>query len=331
MTSKPRTISGVRATGDLHLGNYLGAIKGWVNEQDDREQLLFIADLHGLTNIDARHDARRFSSNRLATAAAFLACGIDPHKSTLFIQSSIPFHTELMWYLAGVARKGELERMTQWKTIAGDNQPGQSAALFNYPLLMAGDILLYDAEQVPVGDDQRQHVEITRDWADRFNTYFGETFTMPVAVIPAAGARVKDLQRPETKMSKSTSTKGAIFLSDSADAIRDKVMRATTDKGDQIFRSREKPGITNLLDIFCALTGQDPADTEHAFHGRTYRDLKSALVDAVEGTVAPIRQRADQLMGDPAELGRLLDIGSERAYEIAEKTIVRVRNAVGVG
>lgn len=331
MTTKPRIISGVRATGDLHLGNYLGAIKGWVDCQDYTDALYFIADQHGLTNVGAHHDAQEFSRSRLTTAAIFIASGIDPEKSTLFIQSRIPHHTELMWYVASVARKGELERMTQWKTIAGDNQPGQSAALFAYPLLMTADILLYDAEQVPVGDDQKQHVEITRDWAERFNTYFGETFTMPEAIVPPAGARVKDLQSPTTKMSKSTSTKGAIFLMDPADVIRDKVMRATTDRGDEIFRSREKPGITNLLEIFCALTMQDPVETEHAYRGRTYRDLKLAVVDAIEATVAPIRQRVDQLMGDPAELGRLLDIGSERALTIAEKTIGRVRNAVGVG
>jgi tryptophanyl-tRNA synthetase len=302
-----------------------------VENQDNCDALYFIADQHGLTNIGAEHHAQKFSRNRLSTAATFIASGIDPEKSTLFIQSRVPHHTELMWYLAAVARKGELERMTQWKTIAGDNQPGQSAALFAYPLLMAADILLYDAEQVPVGDDQRQHVEITRDWAERFNTYFGETFTMPQAMVPPAGARVKDLQRPTTKMSKSTSTKGAIFLMDSADVIHDKVMRATTDRGDEIFRSREKPGITNLLDIYCALTAQDPIETEHAFRGRTYRDLKLAVVDAIEATVEPIRQRVDHLMGDPAELGRLLDIGSERALTIADKTIDRARNAVGVG
>jgi len=327
-----RVLSGVRASGDLHLGNYLGALRQWVSTQDDRESFYFIADLHGLTEVGQGHNPVDFAEKRLRTAAAFLAAGLDPSRVTLFFQSSIPQHTEVMWYLSTVARKGELERMTQWKDKASGDEVGASAGLFVYPILMASDILLYDADEVPVGDDQRQHVEVTRDWAARFNSYFGTTFVIPEAVLPPEAARVMDLQYPEAKMSKSAASGlGSLLLDDSADDLRSKIRRAVTDADTSIHRSREKPGVTNLIEIHAALTRRTPEEVEREFVGKTYSEFKNAVADAVISELSPIGRRIEELLGDRGEISRLLSIGAERAREVAERTCLRAREALGVG
>ena len=326
-----RLLSGVRATGGLHLGNYLGAIRQWVESQDSNECFYFIADLHGLTDLQANHDASAFVEARLRTAATYLAAGVNPNKATLFFQSTIPQHTELMWYLATVARKGELERMTQWKDKVGIDSAGASASLFMYPILMASDILLYDTQEVPVGDDQRQHVEVARDWAERFNSYFGRTLVVPKALVPTAAARIMDLQGPSKKMSKSGNLgQGTLFLNDSPDRLRSKIKRAVTDGDHEIRRSRAKPGITNLIEIYGALTQRSGADVEIDFRGRSYGELKDVVADAVIETIEPIRSRTAEFLADRAELARILRAGAEKAVDVAEATCSRVRSALGL-
>lgn len=327
-----RVLSGIRATGDLHLGNYLGAIRQWVELQNTSDCFFFIADLHGLTSVGPEHSGQEFESQRMRTGAAFLASGLDPNKATLFLQSAVPQHTELLWYLSTVARKGELERMTQWKDKAGKNQAGASATLFFYPVLMAADILLYDADEVPVGDDQRQHVEVTRDWAERFNGYFGPVFGLPRATVPPEGARVMDLQAPGQKMSKSSgSDLGVVFLDDPPDKVRHKIRRAVTDAAEAVRWSREQPGVSNLLEIYAATTRTTVELAQEAFAGSRYGDFKNTVADAVVSELDPIRGRMIDYQADRGELARQLGIGSDRASGIAEKTCERVRAALGVG
>lgn len=331
--STKRVLSGVRATGALHLGNYLGAIRQWVASQGDASDgYYFIADLHGLTEITDEHDRERFREQRIRTAASFLASGLDPARVTLFLQSDIEQHTGLFWLLASVARKGELERMTQWKDKGGLTGAGASAGLFTYPVLMAADILLYDTDEVPVGEDQQQHVEAARDWAQRFNSYFGETFVMPRAVVPPQGARVMDLVRPTSKMSKSSASHdGVILLDDSPDTIRQKVRRATTDSDTAIRRSREKPGISNLVNVLAAVSRRPAEAVEDDYTGLSYARLKDDVADALVAELEPIRLRFTALLADPAELARLLAIGAERAGTVAEKTLARAHDALGLG
>lgn len=326
-----RRLSGVRATGRLHLGNYLGALKQWSEGQGSSENYFFIADLHGLTDLLPNHDSSAFRRSRLNTAATFLAAGIDPTESTLFLQSAIPFHTELMWYMSAVARKSELERMTQWKDKKGKSHSA-SAALFLYPTLMAADILLYAAGEVPVGDDQRQHVEIARDWAIRFNHHLGETLVVPNAVVPAEGSRVMDLANPKQKMSKSASADdGVIFLDDSDDAVRRKVKRAVTDSVGDFADDPSRPGIANLVRLYCSISGRTYEQVVSEFQSRGYGAFKGELSDALVEVVQPIRTRTEALLADPNELARLLDLGTDRAYTVAERTCTEVREALGLG
>lgn len=331
MTTKSRRLSGVRATGRLHLGNYLGALKQWVAHQDQADNYFFIADLHGLTDLGQDHDAEGFRFARLNTIATYIGAGIDPNTSTLFLQSDVAQHTELMWYMATVARKSELERMTQWKDKRGKEQSA-SAALFFYPTLMAADILLYDADEVPVGDDQTQHVEIARDWAIRFNSYFGTTFVVPRAVIPQSGARVMDLQDPRSKMSKSAAGEdGTIFLDDSDESIARKIRRAVTDSAGVVAHDPERPGIANLVDLYATLSGSDRGAVEDAFGGKGYGDFKVQLADLVIGEISGLREQTAELRKDPGELSRLLSLGTDRATSVAEATCERARSALGLG
>jgi tryptophanyl-tRNA synthetase len=325
-----RVLSGVRASGDLHLGNYLGAMRQWIDMQREHDCYFFIADLHGLTELSIGHNAEEFRDRRLTTAATFIASGIDPTSATLFFQSDVRYHTELLWYLSAVARKGELERMTQWKDKAGKDQAGASAGLFTYPILMAADILMYNADEVPVGDDQRQHVEVARDWAERFNTYAGETFVVPKSTIPKQGARIMDLLSPSRKMAKSETGAGTLFLGDSNDVLIAKVMRAVTDADTSIVRSREKPGITNLINLYAALTYGTPEKVEVTFDGRRYGDFKRAVADVVVATIEPIRERTRELLEGPEELRSLLDAGAVQANAVAGETCGRVRQAIGL-
>ncbi len=327
--AQPRILSGMQPTSDsLHLGNYLGALVNWVGLQEDFDAYYFVADLHALT---VPTDPETITRRTRVTAAQFIAGGVDPERSAVFCQSHVREHTELMWVLACQMGFGEASRMTQFKdkTAKGHNA---NVGLFAYPVLMAADILIYDAERVPVGDDQRQHLEITRDLALRFNARFGETLVVPEPHIIKESARIMDLQDPTMKMSKtSSSDKGLISLLDEPARIAKKIRSAVTDADGEIrYDVEAKPGVSNLLSIHSALSGRTIADLESEFAGRGYGDLKKEVADVVVTAVEPYQQRMDELMGDPAELDRLLAKGAARASEVALATRDRVYERVGL-
>lgn len=326
---QPRILSGMQPTSDsLHLGNYLGALVNWVALQEEFDTYYMVADLHSLTVPTDPADITRRSR---ATAAQFIAGGVDPERSAVFCQSHVREHTELMWVLACQMGFGEASRMTQFKdkTAKGGSS---NVGLFAYPVLMAADILVYDAERVPVGDDQRQHLEITRDLAERFNTRFGETLVVPEPHIITESARIMDLQEPTGKMSKSASSdKGLISLLDDPKRIAKKIRSAVTDADGEIrFDPEHKAGVANLLSIHSSLSGRPIADIEAEFAGRGYGDLKKEVADVVVTAVEPYQQRMAELMGDPAELDRLLAKGAARASEVAAATRDRVYERVGL-
>ncbi|MCP4303477.1 MAG: tryptophan--tRNA ligase [bacterium] len=330
-----RLLSGIRASGDLHLGNYLGAIRGWVETQGEEvDPFYFVADLHGLTSLRGAHVGADYADQRLRTAAGLLACGVDPTRSTLFLQSAVRQHAEILWFMAAIGRHGELRRMAQWKDAENKGSSGQlSAALLVYPVLMAGDILLYDADEVPVGDDQRQHVEMARVWARRFNTTVGDSvFKVPSATVPAAGSRVMDLRDPAEKMSKSaTSSDGVVFLDESPEEISRKLMRAQTDAGTEVIPGQAGPGVQNLVDLLASTTGSEAAGLFEAYAGSGYGKLKRDVADSVIEVLAPVRERLGDLLDDRAEIRRQLNIGAERAGLVAEKTCSRARESLGLG
>ncbi|MCH1513343.1 MAG: tryptophan--tRNA ligase [Acidimicrobiales bacterium] len=321
-----RVFSGIQPSGDLHLGNLLGALVNWVDHQDDHEAVYCIVDLHALTLPKDPNDLR---ASTLQLAQLLLAVGLDPEKCTLFVQSHVPEHSQLAWLMECTVSFGELSRMTAFKDKSGRND-FTSAGLFTYPALQAADILLYDTDLVPVGDDQRQHIEITRDIAERFNSRFGETFTIPQHVIPTAGARVMDLQHPEQKMSKSEiSTNGTINVLEPLDTVRKKIKRAVTDSDNEIqFDFDNKPGVSNLLSILSASTGQQPGEVAKTFD--RYGDLKAATADAVVELLGPIQQRFAELQSDSEETRRLLQIGAEKAQEVASQTLERAKKNSGL-
>lgn len=321
-----RTFSGIQASGDMHLGNYVGAIRRWVDQQD--EALYCIVDLHAIT-VPYDPDELRKRTRELATI--FLAAGLDPQRCILFIQSHVPAHTECTWLLNCVATFGELRRMTQFKEKS-EGQESVSAGLFDYPVLMASDILLYNTEEVPVGDDQRQHVELTRDIAMRFNQRFGETFVVPKATFPKVGARVMDLQNPNAKMSKSIeSPQGTILLLDPPEAIVKKVKSAVTDSGSVVeYDPKNKPGISNLLEIYSAASGTSLEDTQKQFTDAGYGDFKSRVADAVVEFLRPVRERYLELSSDPAEVDRIFADGAQKASAIASLTLERARKHAGL-
>jgi tryptophanyl-tRNA synthetase len=312
----------------VHLGNYLGALVNWVSGQHDGDVFHGIVDLHALTAIDT---PGVIGKQTLELAAMLFACGLDPDVATIFVQSHIHEHTELAWIMECTVSYGELSRMTQFKDKSARREAEFiSAGLFTYPALQAADILLYDADEVPVGDDQRQHIEITRDIAVRFNHRFGDTFVLPKAVHPKAGARVMDLQEPTSKMSKSaTSDSGLVYLLDDNASISKKFKRAVTDSDGEVkYDVANKPGISNLLDILSAATGK-PID-ELVSQYSQYGTLKSDTGDAVIAVVEPIRTRFQELMQDKGELARLLSIGNERARSVAAVTLQRAHSAIGL-
>jgi tryptophanyl-tRNA synthetase len=321
-----RVFSGIQPSGDLHLGNLLGALVNWVNHQDDHEAVYCIVDLHALTLPKDPNDLR---ASTLQLAQLLFAVGLDPEKCTLFVQSHVPEHSQLAWLMECTVSYGELSRMTAFKDKSGRSD-FISAGLFTYPALQAADILLYDTDLVPVGDDQRQHIEITRDIAERFNSRFGETFIIPQHVIPTAGARVMDLQHPERKMSKSeTSTNGTINVLEPVDNVRKKIKRAVTDSDNEIlFDFDKKPGVSNLLSILGASTGQKPSEVAKTYD--RYGDLKAATADAVVELLEPIQQRFAELQSDPGETRRLLQLGAEKAQEIASQTLERAKKNSGL-
>ena len=328
-----RVVSGIQPTGDLHLGNLLGAILRWVRMQDEAECLFFLADLHALT-VDVKPDELR--SNVREMAAALIASGIDPAKSTLFRQSAIPAHSELCWILNGSARMGWLNRMTQWKDKAGKNREGASVALFDYPVLQAADILLYGATHVPVGEDQKQHVELTRDIALKFNNDFDvELFVVPEPFIGGGtSARIMSLRDGKVKMSKSDpSEMSRIHLTDSDDAIAQKVRKAKTDPDplpDNAEALDGRPEAKNLVGIYAAVTGESVEQVLGRLAGQGFGHFKPVLADSLIALIAPIRQRLDELRRDPAELDRILAEGAERASTLAQPVLEKAKAAVGL-
>ncbi|NQD40199.1 tryptophan--tRNA ligase [Glutamicibacter halophytocola] len=329
-TTRSRVLSGMQPSADsLHLGNYLGALVNWVKTQDDHDSFFFIPDMHAITVAQDPEDLR---NRTRVTAAQYIAGGIDVQKSTLFVQSQVPEHAQLAWVLNCITGFGEASRMTQFKDKSSKGgADAASVGLFTYPILMAADILLYQPQGVPVGDDQRQHVELARDLAKRFNHRFGETFVVPEAFIPKEGARIYDLQNPTSKMSKSAeSPAGLINVLDDPKQIAKRIKSAVTDAGSVVAYDRsEKPGVSNLLDILAAVTGKHVPELVTEFEGKMYGHLKVAVADAVVERLAPIRTRTLELLDDPAELDRLLLAGAAKAREVASKTVADVYQKVG--
>jgi len=331
----PRVFSGIQPTGEVHLGNYLGAIRQWVAALDDVESpdqaLYCVVDLHAMT---LPYDADAFAAQTRRTVTFLLAAGLDPARCTLFVQSHVPAHTELTWILNCVATFGELRRMTQFKEKSSQKggQESVSVGLFDYPVLMASDILAYDTERVPVGDDQRQHLELTRDVAIRFNHRFGDTLVVPEATIPPIGARIMDLQQPTAKMAKSAeSPQGTLPLLDDPPALAKRIKSAVTDSGSDVrFAPDEKPGVSNLLQILAAVTHRTIPDVEAEYADSGYGALKTAVADAVVAFVEPLQQRYADLERDPAEVDRIVAAGAARAEEISTPVLARVREATGL-
>jgi tryptophanyl-tRNA synthetase len=327
--TKPNLLSGMQpSAGSLHLGNYLGALVNWTKMQDDYNAYYCVVDLHAIT---VPQDPAELRQNTSITAAQYLAAGIDENKSALFVQSHVPAHAQLAWVLMTLTGFGEAGRMTQFKDKSQKaGADSTSVGLFTYPVLQAADILLYQPKAVPVGEDQRQHIELTRDLATRFNSRFGETFVIPEGVILKETAKIYDLQNPEAKMSKSGDPKGLVNIMDESSVIVKKIKSAVTDTDAVIRFDREaKPGVSNLLGIHSAISGQSIDALVAHFDGKGYGDLKGEVAEVVLSAVEPIRDRANELLADPAELDRLLAKGAAKANELAEKTLATVYERVG--
>jgi tryptophanyl-tRNA synthetase len=326
---RPRVFSGIQPSGTLHVGNYLGAIRQWVARQDEKENYFCIVDMHAITLYQDPDDLRRMTRE---LTAVYLASGLDPSKSTVFIQSHVPAHAECCWILNCVCPVGWLERMTQFK-VKAQQRDSVSTGLLDYPVLQAADILLYDTNEVPVGEDQKQHVELARDIAQRFNRIYGPTFVVPKAVIPKSGARIRALDDPSQKMSKSkTHLRGhGVRLIDEPDEIRYAIRRAVTDTGREIAFSDtpDKAGVNNLLEVYELFTGQGRPKIEAHFAGQGYAALKSEVAEVVIEGLRPIRERYHQLLADPVELDHILAAGAERARAVAEPKIGEVMRKVG--
>ena len=328
--TKPNLLSGMQpSASSLHLGNYLGALKQWVAMQETHQAYYVIVDLHAIT---VPQDPSELRENTRRTAAQYLAAGLDPAKSALFVQSHVPAHAQLAWVLNCITGFGEASRMTQFKDKSQKGgAENSSVGLFTYPILQAADILLYQPKAVPVGEDQRQHLELTRDLAMRFNSRFGETFVIPEATILKETAKIYDLQEPTAKMSKSAADpKGLINLMDEPSQVVKKIKSAVTDTDGEIRFDRDaKPGVSNLLGIFSAVTGESVESLEARFAGQGYGSLKGELAEAVVAMLEPMRHRTLELMSDQAELDRLLAAGAEKANELAEQTLKSVYEAIG--
>jgi tryptophanyl-tRNA synthetase len=324
---KARIFSGIQPTGNLHIGNYLGALKNWVEIQGNYESIFGIVDLHAVTAYQPPEELR---AKIRETAALFLACGIDPKQSIIVAQSSVPAHTELAWMLTCVTPVGWLERMTQYKAKSAA-QETISDGLLQYPVLMAADILIYQAAIVPVGDDQAQHLELTRDIAQRFNSLYGETFVVPATHLPAVGARVMGLDEPDKKMSKSATGSGhAIGLLDPPDQIRKKIMRATTDSNPAVDFETMGAGVANLLGIHQAFSGWTSEQMKNHFAGMRYGDLKKQVAEVVATSIEPIQKRYVEITSDPAYLDGVLREGAERVAPIANGTVELVKQRMGL-
>jgi len=321
-------LSGIQPTGVFTLGNYLGAVKNWQQMQEDYQCYYFIADLHSLT---VHIDPKLRKQQSLQAFALLLACGIDPEKSLIFVQSHVPAHAEMGWILACCSQFGELSRMTQFKDKSAKHPENINAGLFTYPSLMAGDILLYQADYVPVGADQTQHLEFTRDIATRFNHVYGETFKLPEGYFPKLGARVMSLQEPTAKMSKSdTNPNATISILDEENVIIKKFKRAVTDSEMEVVFREGKDGINNLMTIYSAVTDKSLEDITAEFAGKGYGDFKAAVGEAVAEELRPVRERYKELMEDKAELERLMKQGAELATKISSRTLTKARKKVGL-
>lgn len=323
-TGLPRVLSGIRPTGaGFQLGNYLGAVRHWAAMQDEAECFFFLADLHALTDVPEPEHLR---ARTRASAAELLAMGVDPSRSAVFAQSHVREHAELAWVLGCLTGFGEASRMTQFK-----EKGSGSVGLFTYPVLQAADILMYQADSVPIGEDQRQHLELTRDLAQRFNARYGDTFTVPGPYAGKQGARIKDLQDPARKMSKSIGGPGTLWVLDEPKVLTKKVRSAVTDPGREVvFDVDAKPGISNLLTILAVATDRTVGEVEADFAGKGYGDFKGAVAEAVVALFAPVRARYAELMADPAELDRVLAGGADRARSVAQTTMDSVRHRVGL-
>jgi len=337
-SSKKRIFSGVQPSGVLHLGNYLGAIKQFValqNEEIDPESssgrtecVFCIVDLHAIT---VPQDPEKLKKNILSVAAMYLACGLDPEKSTIFVQSAHPEHSELAWILNCYTYMGELSRMTQFKEKAAKQSEGVNVGLFSYPVLMAADILLYQTTDVPVGEDQKQHVELTRNLAERFNKKYPQTFIVPNVQINRQNARIMGLDDPTQKMSKSASSPANyIALTDDAETIREKIKKAVTDSGSEIKAEASKPAISNLLNIFSGISGKSVPELEQEFAGKSYADFKGALAEAIISFLQPIQKKYHVLMDQPDRLRSILDEGAKKVKPVAQKTLSDVKSKIGL-
>ena len=326
MEEKKRIFSGIQPSGELTLGSYMGAIKNWVDLQDDYDCIYCIVDMHAITVRQVPAELRRRS---LAQLAQYISCGLDPEKNIMFIQSHVPQHAELSWILGCYTQFGELSRMTQFKDKSKKHADNITAGLFTYPVLMAADILLYQADLVPVGVDQKQHVELCRDIAQRFNGVYSDTFTLPEPFIPKLGAKIMSLGNPMSKMSKSDPD-GCVYLMDKPEDILRKFKRAVTDCEASVHYNKEnKPGISNLLTIYCAATGKTMAEAEAEFAGQGYGVFKPAVGEAVIEKMRPIREEAERLMQDKAYLESIYKRGAEQAQYLANKTLRKVQKKIG--
>jgi len=325
-TRKPRVFSAVQPSGMPTIGNYIGALKNWVKMQEQFECIYAVADLHAIT---VRQEPAKLRANSLQMMALLLACGIDTEKSILFMQSHVGAHSELAWLLNCITYLGELSRMTQFKDKSQKHQTNINAGLLDYPVLMAADILLYQAEYVPVGKDQSQHLELTRNIAERFNNAYSPTFVVPEGYIPESGGRVMSLQDPTKKMSKSDDANAYIGLLDSNDEIVRKIKRAVTDSVGEIHYSEDQPGISNLLDIYAAFGDETPQEAAAQFEGKGYGELKNALADRLVESLSPIRERCGQYLKDKTYLQEVMKNGEEAASKIAYRTLAKVRRKMG--
>jgi tryptophanyl-tRNA synthetase len=321
-----RVFSGIQPTGDKHFGNYSGGFRQYAATQEIADAFFCIVDLHSIT---VEYDPDDLRERTLDLAAILFATGLDPDRSTVFVQSHVTAHAEAAWLLSAVASFGELRRMTQFKEKS-DRHEFVSAGLFTYPVLMAGDILLYQTDVVPIGDDQRQHLELSRDVAERFNSRFGQTFKLPEGRYPDVGARIMDLQEPERKMSTTLGTpQGTLSLLDPPDVLAKKVRTAVTDSGKEVRRGPGKEGIANLIDIMSVATGEEPEEIEARYDGAGYGQFKSDVAEAVVALVAPIQQRYRELRADDAELQRLLGVGADKAREASAPTLEAMYERMG--
>jgi tryptophanyl-tRNA synthetase len=321
-----RIFSGIQPTGAKHLGNYAGGFRQYATTQEQGEAFFCIVDLH---SVSVEYDPEDLRERTLDLFALLVATGLDPERSTIFAQSQVPAHAEANWLLSSVTSFGELRRMTQFKDKA-EQQDFVSAGLFTYPVLMAGDILLYQTDIVPVGIDQRQHIELARNVAERFNSRFGETFTVPRGVYPEVGAKIMDLQEPDKKMSTTGGTEsGTVFILDSADEIRRKLKTAVTDSGREVLHSDDKPGVSNLIEIMTVSTGESIAEVQARYDGQGYGAFKTDVAESVVALLEPVQERFRAIRDDPGELQRLLALGAEKAAAVAQPTLEKMYERMG--